>query len=87
MITRYIVKGHSMEPALHEGDKLLASSFFFNLRKGDVVIFSSNGMDCVKRITAVTGKNTYVAAGDNSLHGRSYTIGRRQIKGKLLMKC
>ncbi len=86
MIRRYIVKGHSMEPAFYEGDGLLVSSLFFSLKKGDVVVFDSNGRDCIKRITAVAGKDAYVAAGDNAEHSRSYGITRNQIKGKLLIK-
>ena len=85
MIRRYVVKGHSMEPSFYEGDRLLVSSFFFNLRKGDVVVFSGSGRDCIKRITAASGKNKFLAAGDNSSHSRSYTIARSQVKGKLLI--
>ncbi len=86
MIKRCIVKGHSMEPSFHEGDRLLISSLFFNLRKGDVVVFNSGGRDCIKRITAAAGKNKFVVEGDNSSHSSSYGITRGQIKGKLLMK-
>ncbi len=86
MIRRYAVEGHSMEPALHEGDRLLVSSLFFSLKKRDVVVFSEGSRDMIKRITAVTGKGTYAAAGDNAGHGRTHSITRRQIKGKLLMK-
>ncbi len=87
MIRRYIVKGHSMEPSFYEGDRLLVSSFFFKLDKGNVVVFSEGNRDLIKRIRTVTGKDAYVAAGDNTSHSRSYTITRRQVKGKLLMKC
>ena len=64
----------------------LINYFFFNLRKGDVVVFSGSGRDCIKRITAASGKNKFLAAGDNSSHSRSYTIARSQVKGKLLIK-
>ncbi len=86
MIKRYVVSGHSMEPSFYDGDRLIVSSLFFNLRKGDVVIFNSNGMDYIKRIKSVAGKGIYVAAGDNTEHSRIYTIARKQIKGKLLIK-
>lgn len=86
MIKRYIVKGHSMEPNFYEGDRLLISSLFFSLKKGDVVVFSDGSRDLVKRITAATEKNTYAAAGDNTGHSRVYSVTRRQVKGKLLMK-
>lgn len=85
MIKRYIVKGHSMEPSLCEGDRLLVSSFFLSLKKGDVVVFDSNGRQLVKRITAA-GRNKFVVAGDNINHSSTYTIKRMQVKGKLLMK-
>ncbi len=86
MMHRYIVNGHSMEPSFYEGDRLLVSSLFFNLKEGDVVVFIGNGRDCIKRITASAGKNKFVVAGDNGSHSRSCTITRSQIKGKLLMK-
>ncbi len=84
MIKRYVVKGHSMEPSFYEGDRLLVSSLFFGLKEGDVVVFSICGRDCIKRVTAA-GKNGFTVVGDNRGHSRSYTIERRQIKGKLLM--
>ena len=86
MLQRYEVKGHSMEPAFHNGDKLLLSSLFFNLREGDVVVFSCGSRDYLKRIKAVVGKNKFAVAGDNSSHSRSWNITRNQIKGKLLIK-
>lgn len=86
MIKRCIVKGHSMEPSLYEGDRLLISSLFFKLRKGDVVVFNSGGREYIKRITTAAGKNKFVVEGDNSSHSSSYSITRRQVKGKLLMK-
>ncbi len=86
MIRRYVVEGHSMEPNFYEGDKLLVSSLFFDLKEGDVVVFSSCNKDCLKRIMAAEGKGKFVAAGDNRSHSRNYGITRSQIKGKFLMK-
>lgn len=86
MIRRYIVKGHSMEPNFHDGDKLLFSSLFLKPKSGDVVVFSSGGRDYLKRIAAVTAKNNFTAVGDNKSHSSEHAITRKQIKGKFLMK-
>ena len=84
-LRRYVVSGHSMEPTFYDGDKLIASSFLFNLQKEDVVVFTDGGRDYVKRVKAVNG-DKLVVAGDNSNHSKSWSIMRKQIKGKYLIK-
>lgn len=85
MIKRFTLHGHSMEPNFYDGDKLLVSSVFFKLKKGDVIVFSSGGRNYLKRITAAAS-NSYVVVGDNTGHGRSWNISKNQIKGKFLTK-
>ena len=85
MISRYKVTGHSMEPNFRNGDKLLVSSLFFNLKKNDVVVFRHGQRSYLKRINAVV-KNRLLLTGDNKNHSGRFNIDRSQIKGKLLMK-
>jgi len=84
MIQRYKVKGHSMEPAFSEGDKIVTSSLFFGLKKGDVIVFNHNGRVYLKRVKINRG--TLVVAGDNKGHTGEWEIARSQVKGKYLMK-
>ena len=85
MIKRFTVHGHSMEPNFYDGDKLLASSLFLNLKKNDVVIFSSGKHEYLKRIKKIS-ENNYIVTGDNDGHTQSWKITRNQIKGKFLIK-
>lgn len=55
------VSGHSMEPTLHDADKMLVSGLFYKPKKGDIVIFKKDEYDpnkaLVKRVIA-TEKDT-----------------------------
>jgi len=86
MIGLFRVKGHSMEPAFRNGDKLLVSSLLFKLKKDDVIVFKNGNRDYLKRIKAVFGKSGFLVTGDNKGNTGSWKIARKQIKGKLLMK-
>ena len=53
------VKGSSMVPTLHDGDKMLVSNLFYKPKTGDIVIFKKDEYNpnkaLVKRIIAVEG--------------------------------
>lgn len=88
MIARYEVKGSSMLPSLKEGDRVLLFRTK-NIKKGDIVVFSAAGRDCIKRVAAVSG-DSFFAEGDNNLHStdsRDYgEVKKRQVLGKVLAK-
>ena len=54
------VSGHSMNPTLQNGDKMLVSDVLYDPKAGDVVVFKSNTYDpnkaLVKRIIATEGQ-------------------------------
>jgi len=56
-----VVRGHSMEPCLHDGDRLVVDRVAYNLgdvRRGDVAILRyprDPGVDFVKRIVGLPG--------------------------------
>lgn len=53
------VVGHSMEPTLHEGDKLIVTNLFFTPEYGDIVIFRKEAYSektLVKRVIATEGQ-------------------------------
>ena len=53
------VKGSSMVPTLHNGDKVLVSDLFYEPSRGDIVVFKKDSYDdnkaLVKRVVAVAG--------------------------------
>jgi nickel-type superoxide dismutase maturation protease len=92
LLTKFKVVGHSMEPAIKNGESVLVSNIFYwfkNPKIGDIVTFRDSGQILIKRITKIsTGK--YFLAGDNqkdSLDSRSLgLIDRKNILGKVIYK-
>lgn len=84
----FIVNGHSMEPTIYQGSRVLVKSLFVP-KKGDVVAccFSNHDVIFLKRISQITDTG-YLVVGDNkedSLDGRSLgVVPRNQIKGKVV---
>lgn len=57
------VQGQSMEPSLHNDDRLYVNRFFYTPKKGDVVIFepaSDPKRPYVKRVIATEGDSVYI---------------------------
>ncbi len=57
------VQGQSMEPSLHNNDRLYVNRFFYTPEKGDVVIFepaSDKNHPYVKRVIATGGDTVYI---------------------------
>jgi len=60
-----VVDGHSMEPTLHEHDRLLVQSTFYEPQRGDVVVvdgYINYGKPLVKRVIAVGGDTVDIDA-------------------------
>lgn len=82
-----------MEPALKNGDKILATNFFYLFKSpqiNDIVVFKDKeNIILVKRIINVRN-NRYIVLGDNkkdSLDSRKFgSIQRDQILGKFIYK-
>lgn len=70
-----IVKGHSMEPCLHDGDRLVVDRVSYNLGevgRGDVVVLRyprNPSVDFVKRIVAVPGDRIAMQDGELLVNG------------------
>ncbi|HUD09365.1 MAG TPA: S26 family signal peptidase [Patescibacteria group bacterium] len=86
------VIGHSMEPAIRNGETVLASNIFYWFKKpriNDIVAFRSAGGISIKRITKIN-QEKYFLAGDNqqdSLDSRKFgLISRQKILGKVIYK-
>lgn len=71
-----IVKGHSMEPCLHDGDRLVVDRVSYNLGevgRGDVVVLRyprNPSVDFVKRIVAVPGDRIAMQDGELRVNGK-----------------
>ena len=87
----HVVSGHSMQPFLNEGDRVVVFRWAYFLsqpKKGEVVVFhGSEGKTYVKRITAVKAKNEFVVEGDNKVDSkRVCLVGKKSIIGKVVFK-
>ena len=71
------VKGASMDPSLHDGDRMYVNRFFYKPQKGDVVIFrpaTDPKRPYVKRVIATEGDRIYI----------DFTTGKVYLNDKLL---
>lgn len=91
-ISTFIIEGHSMEPTLKKGEKILASYIPFIFRKpkqDDIIVFKSEDQYLIKRIKSIE-KNGYFVTGDNgkdSLDSRKLgVIPDMRIVGKVIQK-
>ncbi len=87
----HVVSGHSMQPGLKEGDRVVVYNWayaFSQPKIGDVVVFSSSDKKTyVKRITAAAAKGEFVVEGDNRADSRKLPPVRRSaIIGRVIGK-
>lgn len=87
ILTLLKIQGHSMEPAIKQGNIVLVSSlpFLFSEPKvGDVVTFRKDELIFIKRIVKIKN-NQYFLKGDNSKDSlRVSWISKKDLVGKLL---
>lgn len=87
----HIVKGHSMQPNLNEGDRVVVFNWAYLFSKpkaDDVVVFRGNDHKTyVKRITTAAAKNEFVVEGDNRADSMKLPPVRRSaIIGRVVRK-
>lgn len=91
LLGKFKISGHSMEPAIENGQEILVSSlpFLFSKPKtGDMIAFSfaRPGLTklAVKRIKKING-NKYLIEGDNKSDSKKFGwIERKNIIGKVV---
>ncbi len=79
------VKGASMEPSLHENDRLYVNRLFYKPEKGDVVIFrpaSDPNRPYVKRVIATAGDTVYIDFRTGDVYVNDEIIDEPYIKEK-----
>lgn len=75
VIESFVVRGSSMEPTLHDGQRLLVSKFIYRFHppeQGDIIVFRSPinpRDDLIKRVIAIPGQRVEV------VRGRAYVDG------------
>lgn len=93
-LKRFIVKGHSMQPVLNEGDHILVSKWayvFSKPKKGDIIVFKTinEGKYILKRIQKEVSQG-FIVKGENradSLGSNFFGIIKpNQVLGKFLLK-
>ena len=85
----HIVRGHSMQPGISEGDGVVVFNWiylFSQPKVGDVVVFSGNdGKSYVKRITASANEKEFIVQGDNKSDSKKLPpVSRKAIIGKVV---
>ncbi len=85
-LKRFTVSGNSMLPTLKPNQDVLVLCWFFEAKKGDLVVFKKNGKEMIKRISAIK-EDKFFVLGDNpkeSTDSRSFgAISRNEIIGKV----
>ena len=79
------VQGESMEPTLHNSDRLYVNRFFYTPEKGDVVIFvphSAPKHPYVKRVIATEGDSVYIDFSNGDVYVNDVLIEEPYIKEK-----
>ncbi len=76
VVESFVVRGSSMEPTLHDGERLLISKFTYRFnppRPGDIIVFRSPinpREDLIKRVIAVEGQRVEIKNGRAIVDGR-----------------
>jgi len=71
----FVVDGRSMEPTLHDGERLFINKFIYRFHppeRGDVVVFSPRGAPdkkYIKRVIAVPGETIQIKNGKTYIDG------------------
>lgn len=76
VVESFVVRGSSMEPTLHDGQRLLVGKFIYWFRPprdGEIVVFRSplnSREDLIKRIIAVEGERVEIRRGQVYRNGK-----------------
>lgn len=76
IVELYVVDGSSMEPTLHNSQRLVVNKFLYRLKtpeRGDIVVFrypSDPSRDFIKRVIAVAGDTVEIKEGRVFVNGK-----------------
>jgi signal peptidase I len=69
----YEIKGRSMEPTLHNGERVVVLKAFYEICREDIIVFASTedpSKDLIKRVVGLPGETLRVAGGEVFIDGR-----------------
>lgn len=75
LVESFEVQGHSMEPTLHDGERLLVNKFLYRFQdptRGDIVVFRyplGTERDFIKRVIGVPGDRVRIEEGRVFVNG------------------
>ncbi len=70
----YEIKGRSMEKTFANGQRVVVLKSFYDVKRGDIIVFASSedpGKDLIKRVIGLPGENVRIE------HGAVYIDGKR----------
>jgi len=82
-----VISGHSMVPVLPPGTYVWATTWYKQLRVGDVVVFFHNGKEKIKRISDIRDNELYVLGDhtESSTDSRHFGwIPKDSVRGKVI---
>ncbi|MGQ9589207.1 MAG: signal peptidase I, partial [Planctomycetota bacterium] len=68
----YEIKGRSMEPTFHNGERVVVLKAFYEIHRHDIVVFASSedpSKDLVKRVVGLPGETVRVVGGRVFVNG------------------
>lgn len=87
LLGKFKISGHSMEPALKNGQEVLVSKLsylFLKPKVGDIIAFKNSSKWIIKRIKELKG-DRYLVKGDNKFDSMEFGwIERKDILGKVV---
>lgn len=69
----YEIKGRSMEPTFHNGERVVVLKAFYEIHRHDIVVFASSedpSKDLVKRVVGLPGETVRVVGGRVFVNGK-----------------
>jgi signal peptidase I len=66
----YEIRGRSMLPTFEEDQRVMILKVLYEIRRGDIIIFSSAGKDLIKRVIGLPGDRVEVRGGAVYVNGQ-----------------
>lgn len=69
----YEIRGRSMEDTFHNGQRVVVLKSFFEIARGDIIVFASSedpNKDLIKRVVGLPGETVRIFRGDVFINGK-----------------
>lgn len=74
----YEIKGRSMRPTFHNGERVVVLKSFYSISRGDIIVFASREdptKDLIKRVVGLPGERVRIARGQVYINGKKIEEG------------